>query len=151
MGTLLGIGYKREKYGAVITVESAKVGLTTGVAQDIRGAAGKRQVTVLSKSSFDAACAELGKELVWTTRRANLLVDGIELEGKTGNYICIGDLVLEITGETTPCYRMDEQCDGLKDALKPAWRGGVTCRVIQEGIIQLGDFVTVAESTPIIR
>ena len=151
MGTLLGIGYKCEKYGSVITVKSAKVGLTTGVAQDIRGAAGKRQVTVLSKSSFDAACAEVGKELDWTTRRANLLVDGIELEDKTGNYICIGDLVLEITGETAPCYRMDEQCDGLKEALKPAWRGGVTCRVIREGIIQLGDFVTVAESTPIIR
>jgi MOSC domain-containing protein YiiM len=146
MGTLLGIAYKLEKYGTIITCDSAWVGLKTGVAKDVRGTAGNRQVTVLSKSGFDAACAKVGKELDWTTRRANLLVDGIELIEKTGNYLIIGNLVLEITGETTPCYRMDEQCDGLKEALKPDWRGGVTCRVIREGNIKLGDSVSMTDS-----
>lgn len=148
MGTLLGIAYKLEKRGKMITVDHATVSVKKGVESDIRGDAGKRQVTVLAKSGFDTACSEVGKLLDWTTRRANLLIDGIELTGKSGHFLSIGNLILEITGETAPCYRMDEQCDGLKEALKPDWRGGVTCRVIREGTINLGDLVSISDSAP---
>ncbi|MBS4062170.1 MAG: MOSC domain-containing protein, partial [Bacteroidetes bacterium] len=101
----------------------------------------KRQVTVLSEEAFNEACAELGAALPWTIRRANLLISGINLENSKGKSLEIGDVVLEITGETDPCYRMDEQFEGLKDALQPNWRGGVTCRVVSEGNINLGDEV----------
>lgn len=123
------------------TISSAVVGTETGVSPDYRGLPGKRQVTVLSKEAFDTACAELETTLPWTIRRANLLISGIELENSTGKQLRIGDLILEITGETEPCYRMDEQYEGLKSALEPAWRGGVTCRVIQGGNIKIGDEV----------
>jgi MOSC domain-containing protein YiiM len=117
------------------------VGTETGVSPDYRGLPGKRQVTVLSKEAFDAACAELESSLAWTIRRANLLISGIELENSSGKQLRIGDLILEITGETEPCYRMDEQHEGLKSALQSAWRGGVTCRVTQNGSIKIGDEV----------
>jgi len=141
MGALKGIGYKLKKYEAVVTCEEAFVGLLTGVAHDVRGHPGKRQVTVLSEEAFNEACAELGAALPWTIRRANLLISGINLENSKGKSLEIGDVVLEITGETDPCYRMDEQFEGLKDALQPNWRGGVTCRVVSEGNINLGDEV----------
>ena len=32
---------------------------------------------------------------------------------------------------------------GLEQALTPDWRGGVTCRVIQAGIIQPNDIITI--------
>ncbi|MFZ4464074.1 MAG: MOSC domain-containing protein [Bacteroidales bacterium] len=141
MGQLVGIAYKTEKYGSMHTISSAMVGTETGVSPDYRGLPGKRQVTVLSKEAFDAACAELESSLAWTIRRANLLISGIELENSSGKQLRIGDLILEITGETEPCYRMDEQHEGLKSALQSAWRGGVTCRVIQSGSIKIGDEV----------
>lgn len=141
MGALKGIGYKLKKYEAVVTCEEAFVGLLTGVARDVRGLPGKRQVTVLSEEAFNEACTELGATLPWTIRRANLLISGINLENSKGKSLEIGDVVLEITGETDPCYRMDEQFEGLKDALQPNWRGGVTCRVVSEGNISLGDEV----------
>jgi MOSC domain-containing protein YiiM len=141
MGQLVGIAYKTEKYGSMHTISSAMVGTETGVSPDYRGLPGKRQVTVLSKEAFEAACSELETLLPWTIRRANLLISGTELENSTGKQLRIGDLVLEITGETEPCYRMDEQHDGLKIALQSAWRGGVTCRVIQGGNIKTGDEV----------
>jgi MOSC domain-containing protein YiiM len=141
MGALKGIGYKLKKYEAVVTCEEAFVGLLTGVACDVRGLPGKRQVTVLSEEAFNEACAELGAALPWTIRRANLLISGVNLENSKGKSLKIGDVVLEITGETDPCYRMDEQFEGLKDALHPNWRGGVTCRVVSEGNINLGDEV----------
>ena len=54
----------------------------------------------------------------------------------------IGDLQLEITGETDPCARMEEQVSGLRQALTPDWRGGVTCRVRSSGRIAVGDAVS---------
>jgi len=141
MGALKGIGYKLKKYEAIVTCDEAFVGLLTGVAHDVRGLPGKRQVTVLSEEAFNEACNELGTALPWTIRRANLLISGIDLENSKGRNLAIGSVVLEVTGETDPCYRMDEQFEGLKDALEPNWRGGVTCRVISEGYVKLGDEV----------
>lgn len=147
MGKLTGIGYKREKRGTVITCEKAFVGLQSGVEDDIRGIPGKRQVTVLSAEAFEMACKQLETSLAWTVRRANLLIEGIDLQGSTGKQLLIGEVVLEITGETEPCYRMDEQCEGLKEALQTDWRGGVTCMVICEGHIHLNDSVQLIEAT----
>ncbi|MDP3461382.1 MAG: MOSC domain-containing protein [Bacteroidales bacterium] len=143
MGKLLGIAYKLAKYGEMIECNEANVGAQTGVENDVRGIPGKRQVTVLSKEGFDAACATLGQSLPWTTRRANLFVEGVNLEQSTGKFLSIGEILLEITGETEPCYRMDEQRNGLKEALQPHWRGGVTCRVLNGGLIRLNDAVQI--------
>lgn len=145
-GKIEGIGYKKEKRGRIITVSEAFVGLHTGVATDVRGLPGKRQVTVLSREDFDEACQSLGVELPWTTRRANLLVSGLRLAETKGKLLKIGDVLLEITGETDPCYRMDEQQEGLQEALRPHWRGGVTCRVLNEGLLAVGDGVLLIET-----
>ena len=70
-------------------------------------------------------------------------MDELDLMESTGNLIRIGDTVLEITGETLPCPRMDEQKQGLTQALEPFWRAGVTCNVEEGGAIRLGDKVKV--------
>ena len=64
-----------------------------------------------------------------------------------GNRLKIGDVLLEITGETDPCFRMDEQQEGLQEALRPHWRGGVTCRVLSEGQIAVGDEIIMIKTT----
>lgn len=141
MGLLKGIAYKTTSRAEMITKDSVFVSLENGVQGDLRGKAGKRQLTILSEEAFLEACLQLGTSLDWTIRRANLLVNGIELEQTTGKKLRIGDLLLEITGETEPCFRMDEQFEGLKDALMPNWRGGVTAKVLSEAHIQTGDKV----------
>ena len=138
---LLGIAVRAHSRAAMVRVESAEVTLEAGVVGDFRGKPGARQVTVLSREAWQSACQELGQALPWTTRRANLLIEGIELEGTIGAVIEIGDVRLEICGETDPCSRMDQQVDGLRNALRPGWRGGVCCRVIEGGTIQVGDRV----------
>jgi len=110
----------------------------SGLASDFRGKPGRRQITVLARASWEAACKEIDADLPWTARRANLLVEGIDLKGKLGYDLRVGDAVLRITGETTPCRRMDEACEGLMAALKPKWRGGVTASVIREGEARVG-------------
>ncbi|MFW6027532.1 MAG: MOSC domain-containing protein, partial [bacterium] len=89
----------------------------------------------------EAACAELDRELPWTVRRANLLVSGLELEETTGKRLQVGGVTLEITGECDPCGRMEAQQEGLRAALTPDWRGGITCTVVEGGRVTVGDAV----------
>ncbi|GIU11547.1 molybdenum cofactor biosynthesis protein [Shewanella sp. c952] len=142
MTKLIGIAYKTEKRGAMITTEAASVTQKTGVENDIFGRPGKRQVTVMSIQQWQQACNEVDKNLPWFTRRANLLVDGISFSAQDqGTQIVIGELILEITGETDPCKKMEMAYPGLEKALLPDWRGGVTCRVLNDASIAINDLV----------
>ena len=72
---------------------------------------------------------------------ANL--QGVRLKETTGAIIAIGDVRLEVSGETDPCGRMDELEPGLRAALEPDWRGGVCCRVLHGGAVADGMPVTI--------
>ena len=142
-GQLLGIAYKSKRRASVETSDTAHISEATGLVEDHRGAQSKgrgaRQITVVDKSAWDKACSKLGADLPWTYRRANLLVSGLDLYNKTGCRLVIGNVVLEITGETEPCARMDEQYDGLRAALGLDWRAGASCRVIEGGDVRVGN------------
>lgn len=143
MGRLIGIARRERKRACMESLERANISGETGVANDFRGKPGKRQVTVLSAEAWAAACSELGRQLPWTTRRANLLVEGVELPKRCGDIIEVGDVRLRVTMEVAPCNRMQEQCSGLRAALTPEWRGGVACEVLQGGPVRIGDCVSV--------
>ena len=140
--TVQGLARRAKTHAAMETLDQASVSVATGIEGDARGKLRGRQVTVLAQEAWDAACREVGQALPWTTRRANILVTGLELANTTGKTLRIGDLSLAITGETDPCERMEDQASGLKAALTPDWRGGVTCRVTSDGAIHVGDAVT---------
>ncbi|WP_133182613.1 MOSC domain-containing protein [Shewanella decolorationis] len=143
MPKLVAIAYKTVKRGPMNEVLCANVTQHRGVEKDVFGHPGKRQVTVLSVQQWQAACQSINADLVWTIRRANLLVDGLSFSpADVGKQLRIGDLSLEITGETDPCKKMEMAHPGLELALTPDWRGGVTCRVLNDTMIHLGDPVT---------
>lgn len=146
MGRLTGIARREKKRAPMETLEHAEVSEQTGVASDFRGKPGKRPVTVISARAWREVCADLGQEIPWTTRRSNLLVDDIDLPQSEGAIIEIGEVRLQVTMEVDPCFRMDEQVDGLTEALKPDWRGGVGCIVLQRGSVSIGDAVKIVAS-----
>jgi MOSC domain-containing protein YiiM len=145
MGRLVGIARRDNSRAEMQALETAEISDETGVALDFRGRPGNRQVTVISAEAWNEVCRELGMELPWTTRRANLLIEGTELPRNIGGQIRIGQVRLLVTGETDPCSRMDEQCAGLRAALQPDWRGGVCCRVLQSGPVSIGDAVSIRD------
>ena len=143
MGALLDILVRDASRAPMQHREEVAITTEAGLEGDYRGRHEGRQVTVVVREAWEAALKDLAKDLPWSTRRANLLVEGVNLETSTGQTLYIGDIVLHITGETLPCPRMEEACAGLQDALAPEWRGGVTCTVVQGGAIKIGDSVRV--------
>jgi len=144
MGRLLGIATRAKTKEPMARPSRARITAEAGVDGDFRGKPGDRQVVVLAREGFEAACRELGATLPWTLRRANLYLEGVDLRGTTGARLLVGEVELEITGECDPCQVMDWQHAGLRKALTPDWRAGVTCRVVRGGEIAVGDEVVLS-------
>jgi MOSC domain-containing protein YiiM len=140
-GNLVGIARARELGSPLEEMTSASISLERGIEGDARGSKPLRQVTVVFRDGWEDACRDLGAELPWIARRANLLIANLDRPRAAGGRLRVGETELEITMETQPCHLMDRAREGLRLALKPDWRGGACCRVLKAGGIKLGDAV----------
>ncbi len=147
-GSLRGIARHDRPRGPIETVDSVAVSVAGGLDGDYRGSLkpgrNKRQVSLIEAESWAEAIAEADIDKPWWMRRANLLVEGIRLPREPGAIIRVGkDCRIKVTMECDPCARMEEIAAGLRDALKPDWRGGVLGQVIAAGDIALGDKIEI--------
>lgn len=148
MGKIIGIATRKKTKAQMDEHSDAVISFQGGVGQDSRGKKqGKRQVTIMTLENWHLTCKELGQEIPWTTRRANILIEGLDLKDKTGQKLRIGTALVEITGELEPCNRMDKQFEGLTQILEKDWRGGVTCKLLEEGQVHLNDEVELLINT----
>ncbi len=138
-GRLRAIAIRERSGAAMQERDTLQVTCEAGLEGDHRGRPGKRQVTVLGREAWNSACAESKTELHWTVRRANLLLEGVDFADSRGQHLRVGEVLLEVTGPTEPCRRMDAEAPGLSDALAVRWRGGACCRVVEGGHIACGD------------
>lgn len=103
----------------------------------------KRQVTLIQEEHLKAAASFLGMaEIDPGLVRRNIVVKGLNLNALNGRKFMIGEAVLEMTGFCPPCHRMEENLgNGGYNAMRG--HGGITCRVVKEGKIKIGDKVSV--------
>lgn len=141
-GTLKAIAHRPADGDPMQTATSCRIVEGKGIETENRPA-GQREVTLLSVESWDRACRELGVDLPWQFRRANLLIEGLGLAPTVGKTIAVGDVRIRIHGESKPCGVMEKQQAGLKQALAPETRGGVFGQVIKGGTINVGDPVSI--------
>lgn len=143
MGTLNGIAKREKSRAPMETLEEATISIDKGLEGDCKGMRfPQRQLTILAIEDWKAVLELIGGiDLDWTVRRANLLVSGIILPRGRGSQIAIGDVVVEVRDQTSPCQQMENAHTGLRKALSGDWRGGVSCRVISGGNIKIGDSV----------
>ena len=138
-GRLLGIATRAKSRAPMQLHQQIAISLGSGLEGDFRGRTAGRNVTAISREGWEAAAAELGETLPWHTRRANLLLEGVDLREHGSALLRIGSVVLRITGECQPCARMDGEREGLRRCLAPEWRAGVECSVVTPGTIRVGD------------
>ena len=147
MATLIGIAKAPRLLAEMEELIEARIEIDTGLQGDARGTKKQRQISILFQNDWEDACNELGSDLSWLTRRANLLVKGMRSPRITGTILTIGAVELEVRVETEPCDLMDKQHFGLRAKLENDWRGGVCCSVKKPGNIKIGDIIEIAGNT----
>jgi len=103
---------------------------------------GARQVTLIDLERWQELMDSMQADLATGARRANLVLEGIDLFDSRGRTLRIGPVRLQIRGETRPCERMEETLSGLQSAMRERWGGGAYGEVLTGGEIALGDDVS---------
>jgi MOSC domain-containing protein YiiM len=109
---------------------------------------GRRQVTLIDLERWHELLDRFGAELDTDARRANLVLDGIDLFDARGRTLRIGAVRLLVHGETRPCERMEEALPGLQAEMRGRWGGGAFAEVVAGGEIAVGDEVAWEWSEP---
>lgn len=142
-----GIAVRTARRGAMKEMEEAEVRADFGLVDDVPGKSVERGVTFLLREQWDEVNKELGDDLPWHTRRANVLLEGAEsLLPLVGKRIRVGDNVeVTILDETRPCGLMEYLRPGLEEVLRRDGRGGVLGRVMTGGMVRVGDAVVISD------
>jgi MOSC domain-containing protein YiiM len=107
-----------------------------------------RHVTLIDAARWAEAQERLGAPVDPASRRANLMLSGLNLAGSRGKILRLGTARLEIRGETRPCEVMDMAHQGLRQELQRDWGGGAYAHVLEGAEIRIGD-VAAWEETPV--
>jgi MOSC domain-containing protein YiiM len=144
-GKVVWIGVSPEPRGKIAEVSQAEARVGTGLEEDHhskRRPGGKRQVTLIQHEHLPAIAALAGiAQAAPELLRRNVVVAGINLLSLKGMRFRIGEATLEGTGTCDPCSRMEENLGhGGFQAMRG--HGGLTARVVETGMIRVGDLVT---------
>ena len=145
VGTVTGLAVRTGVGAAMQELDSLQAVTDGGIEGDV-SAPIHRGITLLSSRQWQQVVEEIGMDYPWYTRRANVLVDCDSLSHLMEQTIQIGDVVVQVTGETDPCSVMEAIHPRLKEALTPEMRGGVYGRILQGGSIAIGATVKISES-----
>lgn len=140
MGRVEQIWLKRFHRGPMDAVTQATLRASQGVVNSADQGS-HRQVTLIASNRWDRVIESLETDVDPSLRRANILVDGVDLENSRGRILRVGSCRLRIRGETRPCERMDEALPGLRAALSPHWGGGAYAEILDDGEIRVGEEV----------
>jgi MOSC domain-containing protein YiiM len=118
---------------------AAEVQAVTGQGLEGDAAFGRsrRQILLLEGEVLDHFHLQPGQT------RENVVVRGLRMADLAlGSRLAIGPVILEVTGDCTPCKHMDELQPGLQEAIRG--RRGILAWVVEGGRIRVGDLVSAA-------
>ena len=139
-GRVEWIGLRPARRADIQVVEAAVLNPQAGIIGDrYSGRSGTRHVTLIQSENLAAIAAHLGLEAVLPQQlRRNILVSGINLLALKDRPFRLGEALLEMTGDCHPCSRMEEIFGpGGYNAVRG--HGGITARVLQGGLVRVGD------------
>ncbi len=128
--------------GEILVVDEIEVSEKNGIVGDrYNGSSKKRQITIIQAEHIEAVSKLLQKDSIEPALlRRNIVVSGLNLLALNNLEFMIGEAVLKMTGYCHPCSRMEQNLGtGGYNAMRG--HGGITCMVIKDGKIKVGDSV----------
>jgi len=143
VGKVIHIFLRPEKFSAPLSVEAVTASCKNGLEGDHYRGSGfkKRQVTLIQHEHIAALESLMGVDSMNPALlRRNLVVSGINLLALKNKIFSVGDCELEMTGLCHPCSRMETALGpGGYNAMRG--HGGITARIVRDGIIRVNDLV----------
>lgn len=104
-----------------------------------------RQVTLISQEYIDQLAAKINqKKMNPVLLRRNLVISGLDMDLLRFQQLKIGDAIFETSALCHPCSRMDQALgEGTKESMMGL--GGLCAKILQSGIIRVGDKVELLE------
>ena len=148
-GRVEWIGIRPARNEPVVSLDSVQIDFDKGLEGDrFNGSSDNpRQVTLIQSEHLPVIASCLGIEKIDPALvRRNIAVSGINLLALKDKTFQIGDATLEYTGLCHPCSKMERLLGpGGYNAMRG--HGGITARVLESGVVAMGDSVSyVAEA-----
>ena len=144
-GRVEWIGIRPERRREIEVVDSIEISAEKGILGDhYSGQSGNRHVTLIQAEHLPVVAALTNRTaLDPALLRRNIVVSGLNLLALKDHHIQIGNTILQITGQCHPCSKMETALGpGGYNAMRG--HGGLTAKVIQGGVIRIGDTVSIA-------
>jgi len=145
-GEVRWIGVRPASRAPMVEIEAVEARRDAGLTGDHARPTprNQRQVTLIQWEHLPVVAALIGKTVAPADLRRNLAIAGINLFSLKNRRFRIGQAILETTGWCQPCARLEERLGpGTFQAMRG--HGGLTTRVLEGGIIRLGDRVEVLD------
>jgi MOSC domain-containing protein YiiM len=145
-GTLEWIGLRTERRAPMVKAQRAVAIAERGLEGDHR--TGKtpgsgRQVTLISREFIEQTAHYLGRDAIDPgLLRRNLVVSSINLHALRHQQFTIGEALFEAGALCHPCSRM-ETALGKGGVAAMFGHGGLCCRILRSGTIEVGDKILV--------
>jgi len=145
-GTLTWIGLRKQRRGAVTSVDQVRAIATLGLEGDHRASktpGSARQVSLISEEFIQQIAHFTGRDSIDPALlRRNLVVRGINLHALRYQRFRIGEAEFEATALCHPCSRM-ETALGKGGVAAMLGHGGLCAHILRSGVIRVGDAVEV--------
>ena len=142
-GKVVWIGLRPERDAPMIEPVQTTASIGKGLQGDrfSGNSFSKRQVTLIQAEHLAVIAAILGLDTIHPALvRRNIVVSGINLLALKAQTIVVGGALLEMTGLCHPCSKMENTLGaGGYNAMRG--HGGITAKVVQSGVIEIGDCV----------
>jgi MOSC domain-containing protein YiiM len=124
-------------------VDSVEIEAGQGIVGDRYHGSNHRHVSVQSLESLRSASEALGASIDPGLTRRNITLSSGVVPRDPGALIHLGPVVLEVVRVAAPCKLLDDTIGtGAQEALRH--RGGSICRVLEGGVVSVGDAVSYA-------
>jgi MOSC domain-containing protein YiiM len=149
-GKLEWIGLRTERRGQINIVEHAEAIVGLGLHGDhrcLKTPGSARQVSIISREYIHQVEQQMGMDFIDPALlRRNLVISGMNMNLLRFQRLQIGEAIFETSALCDPCSRMNENL-GKGGAAAMFGYGGLCAKIIQGGLISVGDEVVRLEAS----